>query len=635
MPQPSAPLAVTPAHGSNVTEGAVADRRPDGRGESTWASVPSRDRVLVAAGLLVLVQLAFRAWALFPSWFYTDDYRFLHDATGAELDLDYLITPFDSQFMPLGRALVWLVADSGHVNWTLAAGSTLLMQALASVACVWMLTTLFGARWEALALLALYLFGAMTLPALMWWAAALNQIPLQAALFASVACWVRYLRGDGLRWLAFTLIVLALGLLAYVKTVLVFGVLAYLLLAYFAEGGPIRRTWSAVRRFWPAAVGAVALGAGYTAYYVTQVPSIFADADRPLAGSLAEHMLGTSLVTGLVGGPWQWDTSNPPVAQAAPPDWATHAAWVACAVVVSVILLRRERAGRALVLFCGYAALAYLLVLTSRAPVIGGDIGREYRYLTDTAAMVPLCLGLATLGMPGAPGSSAPRRRPLLLLAPGKGVVVSAVTLVCASALLSSRAYALVWHQDHPGADFTQRVIDSFGNRTSADLADQVVPPEVIPGYSSPYNLTSRLVPLLVDDPRFPTTSARLSVLRGDGSLRPAEVDAVAESRPGPDEDCGWEVAESATTVALDARTFDYAWWVEIDYLASTDTEMAARMGDTQRTLPLRQGLHTLWTRADGELSSLTFGDLSVEGARVCIDRVRVGLLDPDLELEP
>ena len=51
------------------------------------------------------------------------------------------------------------------LNWTLAATLTLGVQLLASAACLWMLVTLFGARWGILAPLALYLTSALSLPA--------------------------------------------------------------------------------------------------------------------------------------------------------------------------------------------------------------------------------------------------------------------------------------------------------------------------------------------------------------------------------------------------------------------------------------------------------------------------------------
>ena len=53
----------------------------------------------------------------------------------------------------------------GSLNWTLAATLTIGVQVLASAACLWMLVTLFGARWGILAPLALYLTSALTCPA--------------------------------------------------------------------------------------------------------------------------------------------------------------------------------------------------------------------------------------------------------------------------------------------------------------------------------------------------------------------------------------------------------------------------------------------------------------------------------------
>ncbi|NGZ99941.1 hypothetical protein G5V59_05965 [Nocardioides sp. W3-2-3] len=59
---------------------------------------------------------------------------------------------------------------------------SLLMASVAALACLWFLLTLFGWRRRTLAVLALYLTTAMTVPAFVWWAAALNQAPAAGGL---------------------------------------------------------------------------------------------------------------------------------------------------------------------------------------------------------------------------------------------------------------------------------------------------------------------------------------------------------------------------------------------------------------------------------------------------------------------
>ncbi len=595
-----------------------------------WIQVVREGPAVVLAGaVLIALQAGLRAWQLYPSWFYADDYRLLDDATGTPFGLDYLLEPFDSQFMPLGRAVAWVVADSGHVDWTLAATLTLGFSTLAGAACLWMLVTLFGARWGVLAPLALYLTSALSLPGLMWWAASLNQVPMQAVVFAAVATWVRYLRGGRWPWLLATLAVVAVGLLAYVKALLVLGLLAFLVLAYFSAGGARRRILAALRRYWPAAVAAAVLGGAFAYYYLTQVPSVFEEATGPVAGDLAQTMLGTAFPSGLAGGPWRWNTSNPPAAVADPPAVMVNLAWVAIALLVCVVALRRRRSLRAWALLAGYLGAAYVLLLVSRAPVSGGYGGLEYRYLTDVAAVAVLCLGLATMPLRGAVESSEARERPLLLLEPPAWLVAGLTTLVCVSSLGSSAYYAHVWHDDHPGADYVARAVEGLDGQGELDLADQVVPPEVVTPLSAPLNTTARLLPLVASNVHFPSSTASLVVLDEDGTPFRAEVEGDVDSPPGPVPGCGWQLRGGRTvTVPLSADVFDFGWWVQVDYLASADDVMMVGTGDSEQEVQVSRGLNSVFLHVDAG-----FGEVVLGGTRpdttVCVDRIVVGEPEP------
>lgn len=588
--------------------------------------------VLVGA-VLVALQLGMRAWQLYPSWFYADDYRLLDDATGTPFTVDYLLEPFDSQFMPLGRALVWVVAGAGHVEWTLAATMTLAVQLVASGACLWMLLTLFGARWGVLAPLGLYLTSALSLPGLMWWAASLNQLPLQAVVFSAVATWVRYLRGGRWPWLLATLAIVAVGLLAYVKALLVLGVLAFLVLAYFSSGGPLARITGAVRRLWLAAVTAAVLGGAFVGYYLAEVPSVFEEASGGIAADLAQTMLGTAFPSGLAGGPWRWDTSNPPAAVADPPMVLVQLAWVAIVLLVCVVALRRRRSLRAWVLLAGYLGAAYVLLLVSRAPISGGYGGLEYRYVTDAAAVAVLCLALATMPVVGAVESSEARARPLLLLAPPPWLIAGLTTLVCASSVVSSTLYARVWHDHHPGASFVARAVDGLSGQGELDLADQVVPPEVVTPLSAPLNSTARLLPLLASNVHFPSSTSSLVVLDEDGTPFLAQVDGEVASPAGPVRGCGWQVRNGRSTeIPLDGDVFDFGWWLQIDYLASSDDVMMVRAGDSEEEVQVSRGLNSAFVHVDSSFDAVVLSGTR-PSTTVCVDGIVVGDPEPAGEL--
>ncbi|MDN4163121.1 hypothetical protein [Nocardioides abyssi] len=588
--------------------------------------------VLGAAVAMVLAQLGFRAWALAGGFFYGDDYQLVDEATAADgLSAGQLVEPYAAQFMPWGRFLAWVASTSDQLSWPLLAATSLAMTAAASACCVWMLVTLFGTRPGILVPLALYLTTAVTMPAMMWWAAALNQVPLQAVVFAAVAAWVHYLRTRRLRWLAVTLVILGFGLCCYVKTLLVFPVLAFLALGWFATGGPVRRVLTVVRAYWPAVLSGLAGGAAFLVYYVLRVPQISSD-ERPVgAWELAHRMLGDSFTTGVLGGPWHWTTDIAPVARATPPEWSVHVSWTVIALVVAGLALRRERTWRAWVLLAAYLAGDFVLLLTTRAQVVGSVAGTEYRYLTDAACALVLCLGLASMGLVGAAQPSRTRAEPLLTKVPGRRLVAAATVLVAGSGLASSWAYARVWHDDHPGKVMLGGAIEELEGVSSLDLADQALASDVSGAFGPPYNSLSVLLPMLSGVAQFPDSTERLHVLREDGTIVPAQVDDALEAAPGPVPGCGWRVREPGRDIPLPGPALAIGWWVQIDYLVSADTALRVEAGGTSTTADLVSGLGTVFVRVvpDDDFDTIRLEGLD-PGVTLCVDALVVGQAEPE-----
>lgn len=603
----------------------VAD---DSRPDAARAFRLDAAAVHICALALVLAQVALRAWMLLGSWFYTDDYRLLAQARGQRLDLNYLTTPFDSQFMPVGRLVAWTVSNSGAVptGWGTAVAFTLLFSTLAAGACWWMLVTVFGPRAGTLPLLAVYLFSAISAPAVMWWAAGLNQLPLQAVWFATVAAFVRYLRGRSRAWLAATLVILVVGLLCYVKTLLIFPVLAILAVGYFTSGDWRARLRHVGTEWWPAVVGGATVVGAYIYYYVTAVPQPFVEENHPtgLAGDLVGTMVGTSFGSAAVGGPWRWDTRNPPTGYADPALWAAQLSWVVIAAVIVMAALRRQRTGRAWLLLVASLVGAYLLLLTTRAPIAGASIGLEMRYLTETVCALVLSLGLAWLPLRGAVESSEPRERPLVAVAPTR-VLTASLTAACVlGACVSTVGYARIWHSDNPGAIYLQRVAAAAEQAGSLDLSGGPVPPDVMPGYSFPYNTLERLTPLYGAEVKFPSVSQTLHSVANDGTVAPTLIDAAVTSEEGPAEGCGWRVGSRGRAIPLRGATINIDWWMRIGFLASDRTTVTVTAGDVTRDAVVNPGLGSLYVQATGTFDRVRIDGLS-EDVTFCVDVIEVG----------
>jgi hypothetical protein len=300
---------------------------------------------------------------------------------------------------------------------------------------------------------------------------------------------------------------------------------------------------------------------------------------------------------------------------------------VVVALVVAYAGLRRRGTLRAWLLLAGYLVALVGLVVNSRAPSFGRVAGLDYRYLTDAADVLALSVALAFLPLLGAPGASAPRERPLVLLRVPTPAVVALVTVVAGSGLVSSARYAAPWHHDNASHAYVQNLAAGLRDDGDVDLADQPVPDAVVSVLMTPGNRVRAMTDLLPGHPSFPRASSRLVVVAPDGTLRQAAVQPGLTAAPGPRAGCGWAASSRGLTVPLGGRAFDFSWWIRIGYLASADSPVVVRAGSAQVRTRVEAGAHALFVRVDGSFGAVRLTGL--DGATLCVDSLVVGQAVP------
>jgi hypothetical protein len=588
----------------------------------------SRTWVLATAGALLVAQLVFRTWAAWSSWYFLDDLIFLRRFDEVSR-WSYLMEPYNGHLMPGGKLVFWAIGSVGSAEWWPAVVFLVVGQAVAGMACLWMLVTLFGPRWAIVPPFVLYLFLSLTTPAYMWLVAATQQLPLQIVLSVSVGAWVRYLRGDGRWWLAVTIGALALGMVFREKALLVLPILVFISLFYFTHGGPLDRL-RALRRQAVALLLVLAMGAAYLVLYRDRVPSQFSPTTPGLAGELASTMLGSTLATGLVGGPWRWYNPSPPNSFADPPAWAVSASWLVLGGVIAYVGLRRQKAWPALLLLAGYVAGTYLLVLSGRGAALGAELGTDTRYLADIPIVLCLCLGLASMRLPGASCSSEAREPALVARLPA-WMATAMLAGVALGGITSSIGYIRPWHRSEAKA-FFQRLDEDITARGRVDMVDRVLPEDVMSHLAAPANNFRYLAPLVTDAVHYPDVSPELAIAGDDGSLRQVVIERGVDSLPGPVVGCGWRVKAAGRQIPLAGNAFDFAWWARIGYLSSQDSPVTVSAGDTSVQTRVRSGLNNLYVRLEGGFDRVTIDGL-VPGTTLCVDTVEVGQPEPGVPL--
>ncbi|GAA1145090.1 hypothetical protein [Nocardioides aquiterrae] len=592
-------------------------------------------RVLVAALALIAVHAAYRAWATYGGWFHIDDFNFISRMFHEGLSPAVAARSYYGHVMPAAMYLSWLNQALAPWNFWVPATELVALQVLCDLGLLYLLRVMFGLRPGILPPLALFLASVISLEGSIWWAAAVNLLPLQAALFFGLAAHVTYLRTRRLRHAVAANAWIAAGIAFNEKTALVYGVLGIVTLCYFATGrSPAERVRTAVRGRWPALALYVVTGAAYVALYLSVGRDFRASKPRgyPVLDTISRMVLDT-YVPGLLGGPVRWwRVPEQPFSFALPGDALTLLALALLAMLLWEIRKHRRRALRALWIPAYFLVVDVVLVLVTRASVSGPLVGLDYRFQGELAAASAIALACMTMPVLGAAESSERRSASELLDHPRR--VAVATGAMVAVAAWSTYGYLTYWHADDGSKRWFATLLPQVRAATTPIPAvDRVVPYSVTNGVRYPENLQSRV--LAGEDALAFTEVAtdRIDIVDDDGRIGPAAVTPVRSNADGPHGRCGWKVQEAPVTIPLDGPVAFDGWWVRIGYLSSGDSPVRVSAGSATRDTTVRAGVHALYLAGGPQFDSVTIGGL-VDGVTLCTDDVTVGRAVPASALE-
>lgn len=587
------------------------------------------DRVVLAGSALIIVQLVFRGWFSFATWFQFDDLVFLTRVNGAPLDADLLLEGYGGHFMPSGFLLTWLFGHDGALSYAPYALTLLCLQALASLGFLMLLRSLFGSRWAILVPLTLYLFLALTFPAFIWWAAGVNQLALQVALGWGLWAHLRYLRSRRTRWALATLAILIVCLSFYEKVILVQGAIAILTLSYFASGTLTERVVHVFRTYRAAVLLHVVLGLAYLTVYV-RFAFNFGDSGGDTAPGLELmwNMLGEAVIPASIGGPIQWQVHTGAFQVADPPGLLVVASWVLLAALVIHLAVATDRSLRAWLLPLFFFACGAVLLGSARASAFGAAVGLEFRYVTELGLLLPLALALARLPIPGAVESAEPRADIGSPILGNRERLVAATALVAVLGTISTWQFARHWVDNNEARTYFDNADQSLG--TSQDptpLVNVSVPESIMWGYEYPANTTKYVLRSYADRMSFPEHSVdRLSMIGPDGTVQPVSVSPMQTSRPTSNK-CGYAARPGdSAAVPLQSVASGDDLWARMSYHAPEATTVTIRAGEKSHEVDLAKGLHNVFLRVSGTFSRITVNAPGSADGPICLYEANVGV---------
>lgn len=584
--------------------------------------------VAVAAAALIGLHLVVRAVIAFGGYFYWDDLILVGRAgTQPLLSVSYLFTDHDGHVMPAAFLLGGLITRAAPLVWTWPAVSLVLLQLIASLALLRALQVILGWRPVLLVPLCFALFTPLAVPAFAWWAAALNYLPMLAALSWVCADAILLVRTGNRRYAVTAVLAFAGGLLFFEKAAVIpfvaFAVAA-LLHHITSEPTAVRTVWRRGRPLWTAAL---ALTLAWVGLYLVVVDQQRWSWDPSMTWDLLSRSVTHGIVPGLVGGPWVWQRWAPASPWAVPPVSVMALGWLALTAAVAVSMIRKQRIGAVWLAAAGYAVACQVPIYLMRSSAFTAlELAQTLRYLPDLVVVLAL-LGAVGFCAPNRPGSQwldASARR--------TAVVAGLAILFVASSLLSTTTFLTSW-RDNPTKAYLNTAVRGLAAAKAASgapLLDQEVDPLILQRVVGPESLASHMFALIRDRPEFGSQTDRLRMLDSAGRIVDADVTWARRIDPGPAPQCGYFVQPDAPVrMPLDGPLLPAEWTAELNYLANTEGSMALSLPfGPETTVSVKPGLNKVYVRLSGAGDGITVR-ANTAALAVCIASGPVGHLAP------